>query len=144
VLSFDPLEDGFDHDVRLGHDVHVRGGDDPAERGLDVLLGDLALGGEPSEGLLYGRGAAAERRFVDVPHRDMPAGLCRDLGDAGTHQTGADDRESTRHVYLSFSGCEFPVQPYRERLNEGSAPRSVQVRGKRRGTPPDYAHACRL
>jgi hypothetical protein len=35
-----------------------------------------------------------------IPQRYLPPGLGRDLGDAGTHQTRADDSESTRHVPL--------------------------------------------
>ena len=61
---------------------------------------DLALLGELLQRLPDAVQPPRGGRVVQVPQRHLPARLRRHLGDAGTHQPGPDDRESTRHLLL--------------------------------------------
>ncbi len=63
---------------------------------------------------------AGGRLVVQVPQGDVPARLCRDLGDARTHQPGADDRQPTRHVRLLRTSVSALLHTLAAGLNVGS------------------------
>ena len=100
VLDLELLEHRLDHDVRVGDDVEIGGRGDPAERRLDVGLGDLLLLRELGQRGLDPVQPRVQRRLIEVADRHVPAGLRGHLRDAGTHQSGADDGEPSGHVCL--------------------------------------------
>ena len=93
ALGVDVLDDRFDDVVGVGQRVERRRRRQPAERGVAIGGGQLALLDELREALLDRRARAIEHRLRDVDEPHVETRLREHLRDAVAHRARADDAD---------------------------------------------------
>ena len=100
-LELEVLGNGFDDEIGVGEIGHRRGGGDPREQGVGVLLGELAPADGPRRGGVEVGEAAGDGVVVDLGGDDVQAVAGEHLDDARAHRAQTDDTDRS----------EFPRHP---------------------------------
>ena len=112
-FDVDVFNNRFNDEVRVGCQLEIRGEGDMALDRLLVLRRQLAFFNKPSECFVLLRAGFADNFIRDVTDNDVKALLRENLGNIGTHRTGADYTDFFHRTFLSgtllliFELCHF-------------------------------------
>ncbi len=132
------LHDGLDHQVAVGELAEVGGEAQPAQRGVPLLLGELAALGGLGERVGQPGPAQLQRVPGGLRDPDVEPRLGADLGDAGAHLPGAHHSDALDVTHSSASRPRVRtsrVPDRRYRSPESPGPAGAAPGDSRRSAP---------